>query len=166
MGVGREPRMRWKWGRGASPTAPDRAALKETIALPALTGDLRVKDARGELTFDGLKEVLSRGVTMWGPATGAYGNTSRVDFAENGAATVHRLTVDDDGGNPRLIPSAATYAIGAVSGGKARIVVTEDGAPKVYELSPSAAGGEDLLLTPQGAPEHESFTAYVSECEA
>ncbi len=77
--------------------APAREALKGNLALPVLTGEVEVKDASGKLVFSGLEAALAKGITIYGPAPGVYGNVSKIEFKAGGAAKLSVMEFDDEG---------------------------------------------------------------------
>jgi len=143
---------------------PVRDALKGNLALAALDGRLTVKDPSGKLVMTGLREALAAGVTIFGPAPGAYGNMSKIAFTSGGKATVSRLDVSGDG-MPSWKDSSATYTVSGTT-----ITVVEGGKSTTYEIAPESYGAgiyEHLpafLLKPKGGG--DDFRTMPSECEA
>lgn len=143
--------------------APIREELAGSLVLPFLTGDL---DAQ---TFKGLAEALP-GVTLWGPASGVYGNQKKLEFAANGALKISTLEwPSEDAKQPEWVTVDATYTIGAAANGSAKITITQ-GATKAdftlkfvtreWDQSP------DFEFQADGGDAGDLYTAYYSECEA
>jgi hypothetical protein len=135
---------------------PVRDALAGNLALPVLTGKLK-------MTFEGAKDALP-GHTVFGPAPGAYGNMSKLTFAENGRATHSSLEVTDEGeaiwtDTPATWSLERRNVISITVEGKTTdyTVETEDGGD-FYEHLPS------FHLKPGG--DDEGFRSMPSECEA
>lgn len=146
--------------------APIRDELKGNLVLPVLEGDLQVKDASGKVVFKGLAAALGAGVTMWGPGAGLVANQSKIAFAANGQATVSKLNVADDG-TQTWADAPATYTLGAISGDAITITVVSAGVTTDYTLTAiDDNGSPDFQLAPATAGASDTFTAYISECEA
>lgn len=141
--------------------APVRNALRGNAALPILTGKIRVKDAAGKVLFSGLKEQLA-GVTVFGPAPGVYGNMSKLTFAANGAGTLARLEISDDG-NARWREASIKWSLGNVRGSTIELTIVEGTTRTVYDLSVTT-GSPGIDLRPRGAG--DPFSSLPSECEA
>ena len=148
--------------------APIREELKGNLALAVLTGDLETKNAKGEWTYKGLDTALP-GVTLWGPAPGVYGNASKIEFGANGKATLsHHEWENENANGPTWKAEEATYKIGGVAGDTVLITVTTAaGISTDYDLKATTSyeGGPDFEMTPI-EKEGDTFTAYISECEA
>lgn len=148
--------------------APIREELKGNLALAVLTGDLEIKNAKGEWTYKGLDAALP-GVTLWGPAPGVYGNASKIEFGANGKATLsHHEWENENATGPTWKAEEATYKIGGVAGDTVLITITTAaGISTDYDLKATTTyeGGPDFEMTPI-EKEGDTFTAYISECEA
>jgi hypothetical protein len=141
--------------------APVRAALAGNVAIPILTGKLRV---RGPQAFVGLGEALP-GVTIYGPAPGVLGNVSRITFAAGGKASFTARTLDDDGNVVEKAEPAAWTVV--KSGAKVSLAITVSGETTLYELS--APDGEKpwerpamLELRPAAG---DAFSSVPDECD-
>jgi hypothetical protein len=145
---------------------PVRDALANNLALPALTGELRVRDASGRVAWTGLADVLP-GKTMYGPAPGVYGNISKITFGEGGRATLAALDFETDD-LPEWVETPATYRIGGIQAdGSIEIVIEgQSGGPVeyyLYEVKPEGRSAPTFTLE---AGEHAYFDSFPSECEA
>lgn len=147
--------------------APIREELQGTLVLPLLTGDLQVKDASGKTTFAGLDQALV-GVTLWGPAPGAYGNAKKIELGANGAAKISVLEWPDGANMPEWHTADATYTIGAVRGDAIGITIVQGATTAEFELEAADwDGAPDFEFQPVGSDRFEDlYTAYISECEA
>lgn len=144
---------------------PVRTALKGNLALAAADGRLELRNAAGKATFRGLAEALP-GVTLFGPAPGAYGNMSKITFAANGAATLSRLEFPQDNadGMPAWKDGPAKWSVGAVHGNSIDLSVTVGTKTTVYVLTVPADGDLDMVFSPKSGG--DEFRAMPSECEA
>lgn len=143
---------------------PIRDALKGNLSLPALTGDLDTK------TWSGAAEALA-GTTLYGPAPGAYGNMSKVEFAEGGVALVSELVFDDEDAMPHWVTHPnGSFSVGKPAANGALPVTLRYGNPSLevtYELKadPRLPGAFVLEPTTAIAPP-EGYSSVPSECEA
>jgi hypothetical protein len=127
---------------------PVRDALKGNIALAMLTGKVD-----GELK--GLNAALP-GTTIFGPAPGVYGNMSKLSFKPNGAATLSRLHVSDEG-QATWTDIPAKWSISAPK----KLSIEAEGKTTVYDVK--IEDGE-LHFVPTTAG--DDFRSMPSECEA
>jgi len=150
--------------------APIREELADTLVLSVLTGDLEVKDGSGKVVFSGLKASLEKGVILWGPAPGAYGNSGNIKFEANGKATVGAQVWPDNADLPHWEYNPATYEIGAVVGDAVRITITSNGNETTYEMRFVMWDDRlpDFEVRAVGAPADQipAFTAFISQCDA
>jgi hypothetical protein len=103
---------------------PVREALDDNLALPLLTGELKVRDADGRVTWRGLEEALG-GKVIYGPSPGVYGPLSKVSFSEDGRAVVHTLQTDEEQEGPFYQAENAMWDVGAIGAdGSIRVNVT------------------------------------------
>lgn len=153
-------------------TSPWAGALRQelsgSLAYPILTGDLDPSNWRN------LASALE-GVTMYGPAPGAYGNVGKITFEANGRGYLAILNLTEEG---------------EVYWGRTDMrwsVQQQDGATKIkvvaeYENEEEQAfdyllkkgesyyGGDNYVLELQGETDapgaYQTFDTYPSECEA
>jgi hypothetical protein len=146
---------------------PVRDVLAGNLALPVLTGKIAVRDARGNAVWTGLAESLP-GSTIFGPAPGAYGNMTKVTFAEDGKATYQALVFDDETYDVSWESSPATYQISEpAADGSITITVKTPAEELELQMSEEPWGdGPAFRLQPKGASEYEAFWSLPSECEA
>ncbi|MBX3226114.1 MAG: hypothetical protein KIT84_28930 [Labilithrix sp.] len=147
--------------------APIRKELADNLVLAELTGDLTIKDASGAYTYEGLEAALAKGVTLWGPAPGVYGNMSKLSLGANGEGKLHTLNIDDDG-NATWSSTDVTYRVGGAAGDSVPLTVSITGGISVdYDLKATRSFDvPDFELTPIGDAPADDFTAFKSECEA
>lgn len=148
--------------------APIREELAGTLMLPYLTGDLVVTDAAGKTVFQGLDKAIV-GVTMWGPASGVYGNHKKIEFGANGAAKISTLEwTSNNAMQPEWRTVDATYTIGAVSGDAVKITIVQGPTTADFELrsTKNEWEGPGFELQAIGGDASDLYTAYYSECEA
>jgi hypothetical protein len=150
--------------------APIRDELKGTLVLPLLEGDLQIKDASGHTTFKGLDKALP-GVTLWGPASGVYGNQKKLEFGANGVVKISTLEwPSQDAKQPLWTTAQGSYTIGAVSGDAIKITIVQGPTTADFELKAVTRewdGSPDFEFQPPGAQDAgDLYTAYISECEA
>ena len=141
--------------------APARTVLTGNLALPALDGRL---DAA---SLDGLSSSLV-GITVWGPAPGAYGNTSKIAFRAGGDATLSVLGFDDQG-MAVWRDAEARWSLGSARGGSLDLTLSVAGIVTVYTLKAEIVDAPyqhlpSFVLTP--AASGDRFTSLPSECDA
>ena len=123
--------------------APIRKELAKNLVLAQLTGEL------DPTTYKGIEAALAKGVTLWGPAPGVYGNMSKLELGANGKGKLHTLNIDDDG-KATWSAKDATYTVGGDVGGAIGITVTSGGIALVegeYTLETVAgAAGDDQAV--------------------
>lgn len=146
--------------------APIREELKGNLALAVLSGDLEIQDASGKYTYKGLAAALP-GVTLWGPAPGAYGNASKIEFHADGKATLSHQEWSETANMPEWKSEEGTYRVGNAEGDTIMITIESPSGGTDYDLkaTKSYEQGPDFEMTPI-EKEGETFTAYISECEA
>lgn len=146
---------------------PIRDALKGNLALAALTGELDTK------TWAGAQKALV-GTTFYGPASGAYGNMSKVELGELGVAYVRQLVFDDNDTPLWITQPKGSFEIGRPTATGALPIILRYGVmygrPEyelTYELrmDPERPGGFILKPTTADAPPG-GYTSFPSECEA
>jgi hypothetical protein len=143
---------------------PARDVLDGNLALAALTGKLKVRDASGAAKRRSFADALP-GVTIFGPAPGAFGNESKITFAENGEAIFYELVTD---GGPYWQDEQATYEVGVrAADGSIRVIVRTDQQELDFTVIEEPRGdGPAFRFQPAGASEYEAFSSLPSECEA
>jgi hypothetical protein len=153
--------------------APIREELGDSLVLPFITGDLKVKDDSGKVVFSGLQAALEKGVVLWGPSPGAYGPSGNIKFLPNGKAIAGAQVWPEDPNsieNPHWETSDASWSLGEVVGDAVRITIQTKSGEKVYELRAVMWDSRvpdfevrEVGASLDGVP---AFTAYISECDA
>lgn len=149
--------------------APLRTALKDSLTLESLTGELLVIRDSSWQNWTGVDAHFHKGVTFWARAEGAYGSAVRVDFKADGRAVWGQHHYNEITGDITWRTAPATYSIGKTTERGLRTVrVNHDGRTEVYTLrveNPWSANDAPIFtLVP--STKTSKLYSLVSECDA
>jgi hypothetical protein len=144
---------------------PVRDELAGNMMLPVLTDRVKLKEESGRQLVTTMDATLAGGITVYGPAPGAYGNMSKLTFAADGKVVLARLDISDEGA-ASWRETGGTYQTTGSS-----VKVTVSGEETVYEVrfEVHEGGGSSVpeVVFVSGEPgAGTKFRSLPSECEA
>ena len=140
----------------------------DPVVTHSLATTLALKDIMHMLDFNKpqtIAHALNR-VIMWGPAPGAYGNMTYLQFGQNGKLVFAELVFDNNGdyywvysGGSFAVRYNVDITIDVTVGGSTRsYYLKKDFHTNMWNMVP--------VVNPVANPYFEGFVDYPSECEA